>query len=636
METGRLLLTALGFALWTGLLEQIPIHAARSAGVFVRVSPDLIWMAPVADAMFFGLAALALLGLGRVWPRAASRPVVLGSLTGLLILALALLQERLHPLASLLIAVGVGTLVGRMTRPAPRRPRFLPVATATVALVIVALAARAKWDGHVERQRSLAALQEAPAGARSVLLIILDAVRGASLGFLAAPGGSSLWPPAVSPTLDAVVRASVLFEDAVAASPWTLPSHASMFTGQWPSRLSADWGRPLDREYPTVAEVMAGHGYLTVGVVGNLLYASRETGLDRGFLDYQDYPVSLGQALLSSAFGRRLLANRWLRRVAADEDLPNRFTAEEVTDAFLKWQGAIGGRPFFAFVNYFDAHEPYFPPDSLRSRIPPGTHWNDFTYYTGLLTGVHARRAEKWTMNRDEAAVHASAYNAAIHRADLEAGRLLDELDRRGVLENTIVILASDHGEQLGEHGLFEHQNSLYRTAIHVPLLVHDPQVPGRARRVSSTVSLRDIGATIVDLAGLDVPSSGLGGRSLARFWEEDGETEAESGYAPDTVFSALSPRHEGQAWLPVGQGPMMYSLSDSAYHYILNVDGSEELYAVKRDPGENDNLAKVSGFQGALEGFRAMMAGVLGKVPGVQGTTLGPGRRTGPGGGVP
>jgi arylsulfatase A-like enzyme len=616
MTSGRILLTALAFALWTGLLEQIPVHAARSAGVFVRVSPDLVWMAPLADMLFFGVAALALLGLRRIWPRAGSRPVVLGTCAGLLTLALALLQERLHPLASLLLAIGVGTQVGRMTRPVAHRPRFLPVAVAVAALLIAGATARSKWDAHAERGRALAEIPEAPAGARNILLIILDTVRGASLGFLAAAGESSLWPPALSPTLDAFVRTSVLFEDAVAASPWTLPSHASMFTGQWPDRLSADWGRPLDRAYPTVAEVMERHGYRTVGVVANLLYASHETGLDRGFLDYVDYPVSLGQTLLSSAFGRRLLADGRLRRVLTDEDLPNRFTAREVTDEFLAWQSRNGQRPFFGFVNYFDAHEPHFPPDSVRSRIPAGTKWNRYSYYTGLLTGVHARRAEKWTMTRDEAAVHAGAYNAAIHQADREAGRLLEELDRRGVLENTVVILASDHGEQLGEHGLFEHQNSLYRTAVHVPLLVYDSRAPERARRVASTVSLRDMGATIVDLAGLDVPSSGLSGRSLARFWEDGGEPDAQSGQAPDTVFSVLSPRHEGQEWLPVGQGPVMYSLSDSNYHYILNVDGSEELYAVRQDPGESQDLAKAPAFREVLERLRAMMAGVRSKPP--------------------
>ncbi|MCJ7628089.1 MAG: sulfatase [Longimicrobiales bacterium] len=618
MPAGRLLLTALGFALWTGLAEQVPIAVARFGGVFVRVSPDLIWMAPVADAMFFGLVALVLLALRLVWSGAASRPVALGTFAGSSTLALGLLLERLYPAAVLLLAIGVGAQVARKARAKPRRPGLLPSATAAAALLILALTALGKFSVHFERQRIMATLPEAPPEAPNVLLLILDTVRGASLDFLAGSGPASLWGPVRAPTLDSLVLSSVVFEEAIAPSSWTTPSHASMFTGQWPTRLSANWGRPLDAEFPTVANVMAGHGYLTVGVVGNLLYASRETGLSRGFLYYEDYSVSLGQTLLSCAMGRRLLGNSGLRRLVGYEELPNRFTAAEVTDEFLDWQTHHGDRPFFGFVNYFDAHEPYFPPDSVRLQLPPGTRWNDFSYYTGLLTGVHARRNDKWEMTQTEAWVHANAYHAAILRADLEVGRLLMELGRRGVLENTVLIIASDHGEQLGEHGLFEHQNSLYRTAIHVPLLIHAPNDIERAVRIGEPVSLRDIGATVLDLAGLSVPASGIGGRSLSRFWRQAEDFEPASAAGADTVFSVLNPLYEGQSRLPRTQVPVMYSLSDSAHHYILNVDGSEELYAVKEDPGELRNLTETPDFQSVLAAFRAMMTGVLGEMPAV------------------
>lgn len=616
LTAGRLLLTALGFALWTGLVEEAPIYLARAGKVFVRVSPDLIWMAPLADAMFFGLVAMALLTMGIPWPRVRTRPVVLGAFAALSTLAVGFLQERLYPLAVLLLAIGVGAQTARMARPTPRRRRFLPLSVIAAACLILALTAGSKWTAHAERQRELATIPHAAAGAPNVLLLILDTVRGASLGFLGGQRQASLWPPASSPTLDVLVKGSIVFDDAIAPAPWTLPSHASMFTGRWPNQLTANWGHPLNGDDPTVAEVMARNGYLTVGIVGNLLYASRETGLDRGFLDYEDYPVSLGQTLLSCSMGRRLLASALLRRLVGYEDLPNRLTAADVTNRFLDWQRRHDGRPFFGFVNYYDAHEPYFPPDSLRRRLPPGTRWNDFSYYTGLLTGVHGRLNEKWTMTQLEGSVHAGAYTAAVHRIDLQVGRLLTELANRGVLRNTVLIVASDHGEQLGEHGLFEHQNSLYRTTIHVPLLIHLPGDPVGPRRVEETVSLRDVGATILDIAGLDVPSSGLGGRSLARFWKDDGDGAPSTLAAPDTVFSVLNPRYEGQEWLVAGDGPVMYALSDSAYHYIWNVNGQEELFHVKLDPGERQNLADFPAFKEVMESFRATLAGVLGGPP--------------------
>jgi arylsulfatase A-like enzyme len=612
---GRLFLTAMGFALWTGLVEQAPIHLARAASTFVRVSPDLVWMAPAANALLFGFLTLVLLVLGQARAGAPSRPLALGVFAGWTALTLGLVQERLHPAAVAILALGVGLQVARMTRPTPRRPLFLPVATALAALLIMASTIQVKRSEATELRRQLAELPEAPARAPNILLLILDTVRGASLDFLPGSGQASLWTPIRVPTLDSLVNNSAVFEDAIAPSPWTLPSHASMFTGQWPTSLSADWGKPLDDAYPTVAEVMARHGYLTVGVVGNLLYASRETGLDRGFHYYRDYSVTLGQTLLSSAVGRHALQSSRLRNLLRYRELPNRFTADEVTDAFLSWHLRHGDRPFFGFVNYFDAHEPYFPPDSVRRQLPPGSRWNDFTHYTGLLTGVHARRNDKWAMSQAEAWAHAMAYHAGILRVDLAVDRLLAELKRRGALENTVVIIASDHGEQLGEHGLFEHQNSLYRNAIHVPLLVHSPREPGAAGRIGQTVSIRDMGATVLDMAGLDVPSSGIGGRSLSRFWRNGGELQSAAsgtGTDTDTVFSALNPLLDDKAWLPPGPGILMYSLSDPTYHYIRNVDGSEELYAVKEDPGELWNLAAAPHVQPVLEHFRDMLRGVL------------------------
>ena len=122
------------------------------------------------------------------------------------------------------------------------------------------------------------------------------------------------------------------------------------------------------------------------------------------------------------------------------------------------------------------------------------------------------------------------------------------------------------------------------------------------------------MGATVLDLAGLDIPSSGIGGRSLARFWRPEVELDSVDATSPDTVFSVLNPLLEAKAWLPPGPGSLLYSLSDPNYHYILNVDGSEELYAVKEDPGELWNLAGAVNTEPILAGFREMLAGVLGE----------------------
>jgi arylsulfatase A-like enzyme len=184
-------------------------------------------------------------------------------------------------------------------------------------------------------------------------------------------------------------------------------------------------------------------------------------------------------------------------------------------------------------------------------------------------------------------------------------------MERRGALDNTIVIVASDHGEQLGEHGLYNHNNSLYLPLLHVPLLVLDPSQEPARRRVTEVVSLRDVAATVLDLVGVDAQAQGIGGRSLAPFWREGTEM--------DTVFAVLDRGAEQPEWYPVEWGPSIYSLTDSTHHYLFNGDGTEELYDHRVDPGELRNLARDPGREATLEGFRATLRGMVPSLPPVQ-----------------
>jgi len=458
-------------------------------------------------------------------------------------------------------------------------------------------------------------LPDAPAGAPNVILLILDTVRGASLEFLPDLRPQSQWAPVSPPTLDSLAARSVVFTRAMAPSPWTLPSHESMFTGRWANRLAGEsrigleWVEALVPWIPTLPEVLARHGYLTAGFVGNLVFTSTETGLARGFLTYRDYEVSPAQTLLSSALGRRLAGNSFLRRVLGYQEVLNRKDARAVADQFLRWHQENGDRPFFAFLNFFDAHEPYLPPDSVRRAMPRGNRWDDFTHFVGLLTGATALRNNKWEMTPAEQAAHASGYHAAILREDEQIRRILGELDRRGALDNTIVIMASDHGEQLGEHDLYNHNNSLYLTALHVPLLVLDPIADPQPTLVGDVVSLRDMASTILDLAGVDADSAGIQGRSLARYWRDvDGGAEERQASGGDPAFAVLYRGAENEPWYPVERGPAMYSLTDSAYHYILSGDGTEELFHISVDPAESTNLAGNPGMESVLNGFRSTL----------------------------
>jgi arylsulfatase A-like enzyme len=577
------------------------VQLALRSGVPVRLSADYVWMAPAADLLFAIVVLLAVVGLGR-WRRAwGGSTAVLGVLAALPILSVGFHIEGLHKGAVLLLAAGIGSQVGRLAR-YPRARRLFgwvpPTALIMAALVVyLGVGMRRKLAG--QEAAAARALPAAPAGAMNVLLLILDTVREPSTGL----GNPALH---TTPALDAFATGGVVFERAIAPAPWTLPSHASFFTGRWPHELSAGWTTPLDARYPTLAEYLAQKGYLTAGFVGNLEFATRASGLGRGFVHYDDYPASFGQMVLSSSIGRALTGATWLRRIVGYHELPNRRSAAGVTDAFLAWQAKQRGeaRPFFAFVNFFEAHEPYFPAGRSGSILWPGPRWTRYEHVVGLFTGANAWVAEKWTLTPDEVEIHAGAYQRAVSEADTQAGRLLAELARRGVLDNTLVIIAGDHGEQLGEHHLFEHINSLYLPALNVPLIVASPRLP-KGVRVAETVSLRDLPATVVDLLGVSAGAP-FPGRSLAGHWA----TPAVGG--ADTVLSELSRGLVRQGWYPIGRGSAMFSLTTPEHHYIRNGDNSEELYDLRQDPGETKDLSRDPAGAALLSRFRTVLSRVL------------------------
>jgi arylsulfatase A-like enzyme len=213
--------------------------------------------------------------------------------------------------------------------------------------------------------------------------------------------------------------------------------------------------------------------------------------------------------------------------------------------------------------------------------------------------------AEGRTFAERELQAEIDAYDGGIAFEDQELGRLLDALEQRGLLDNTLVIVTSDHGEEFGEHAVFTHGNSLYDPSLHVPLVFGGGPALPRALRVPAWVSTRDIASTIADLAGVSADPP-LGGASLARFW--DG-----SDWRPDTLVAAVSyaPGHPDR--YPVSRGDMDAVLI-APYKYIHSGDGSEELYDLTADPGERLNLAGSAAWRSVVARLRAYLEGVTGE----------------------
>lgn len=406
-----------------------------------------------------------------------------------------------------------------------------------------------------------------------------------------------------SPNLERLARRGVRFDAAVATSSWTLPSHASMFTGRWFHELSAGWLTPLDSTFPTLAEVLGSHGYATAGFVANNYYCAYDSGLDRGFAHYEDHLTPdlsfgmFGYAIMTTRFANALYDVSRLARSISHRDLEwpfiwrlypgKRKDAELVNRQFLTWLSdrEQPQRPFFAFLNYFDAHDPYLLPRGVQPRFKlDSKNETDLTFLDNDTS--------LWKLSDKQLAIARTAYDNLLSYLDDRLGSLVDELDRRGVLDNTLMVLAADHGEAFGVNEQFRHGVSLYQAETHVPLLILLPQRNRVSQVVSEPVSLRDLPATIVDVLDMAIVPP-FPGRPLARYWNQS--SVAGQVLEPTPLLSEIAtPDPKEPSWKKarVLRGPIA-AVTVSNYKLIYSYgDNSEELYDHERDPHELHNMA--------------------------------------------
>ncbi|MDQ3696995.1 MAG: sulfatase [Gemmatimonadota bacterium] len=563
-------------ALGTGLVQAaVLVWRAEFSGDLIWHSRDYPWMAPAAYVLLFTSLVPAVLGcltlVGRARPATDGRRITSAFFCFLGAFALLLLWHRLHPLAQVTLAAGVAVQVSPLL--ARRTVKAVAVAAFGLAIVVAGLGLGGRaWRSLAER-RALAALPAAPDEAPNILLVILDTVRAASLNLYG-------YERLTSPALTRWATDGVTFERAISSSSWTLPSHATMFTGRDASELTADWRVPLDAAFPTVAELFRDNGYVTAAFVANTYYAGHDSGLDRGFVRYEDYRTTLEQVIWSSTLaqtnlGRALIWSRswsevWQALKSFDTTTPilliaHRKRGASVTENFLVWQAGQQARPFFAFLNYFDAHEKYDPPPRYRQLFSPNPEKKEL-------------------------------YEGSIRYLDDQLERLFSTLRRRGVLDNTVVVVTSDHGEQFSEHGLWGHGNALYMQLIHVPLVVRYPISVPASRRVRDPVSLGDLPATLLDLAQLASPR--MPGRSLARFWQP------RPAVAHSELIGSYLTSFE-DAWLARPRQRKIRSLVTKDLHWIRGFDGREQLYAHWRDPEERYNLVTDPSAKERLDSLR-------------------------------
>ena len=582
-------LIAIWFGLVTGIGEGILALVLPKLGwlswrALRAVSPEILWIIPVVDLLFFCSLALVMLGIRLLFHRLpVIRMVVFLSAFFMFFdwLTRSGHTRGQYLLASVLtlVAAGIALLLtgwfGKHEEPAFRFTRRSSIWLALATVLLVTGIQGWSWLQEVLAERSAA-----PAGVPNVLVVVVDTLRADHLSGYG-------YSRQTSPNLDHLAQMGVLFEEAFSAASWTLPSHASLLTGRYPLEHGAEKG-PLDGRYPTIGESFRNRGYRTGAFSANSFFFCRRMGLGRGFVHFDDYSGSLIQAAVRTCYGRDLeaLLNRLGLKI-----FPVRRTAPEVNGSFLRWVDSRPGKPFFAVLNYFDVHDPYFPPQPYRTRFSklrnPG----------GIIDESLASHTVPATAEELQGEV--DAYDGAIAYTDDQIGQLLAELKKRCLADNTLIVITADHGESFGEHGLFIHGNSLYREQIRVPLAFYWPSGIPQGVRISHPVSNAAIPATLVELTDsygkpvFPIPS-------VARLWKISRDSEwpfPESDLA-QLPWNPKAPNYFG----------VMRSLVGPQFHYIRNEKLGEELYDWRNDPEERHDLAKNRALSAVLLAFRGSL----------------------------
>jgi arylsulfatase A-like enzyme len=432
----------------------------------------------------------------------------------------ALALERAPSWAALALpaAVAAAGVLGTMVLapPAARAGALssagLAAGVAVAATVAAGTAAGRPAPGALRDDAQPAATQ-ASSGLPSFVLIVLDTVRASNLSCYG-------YHRRTTPRLDAFATGAVRFTAASTVSPWSVPAHASLFTGLFApehgagasppgTNLPLPRSAPLDPRFVTLAEGLAERGYATAGISANVLVAP-PMQLTQGF---RHYDVRRSPRALTPRYRTLLQRGQGLlpRAVLADPMMaafPSVFrSAEEVTEAAAAWLARRpAGQPYFLFLNYMDAHTPFVHREGFSGRWP-GRSPRLPPYGLSDIEGVMARRR---TISAEEAAHIRALYDDALGYLDHHVGRLLETLDAQPDRERTWIVVTADHGEALGEHQRLGHDCVLYEQVLHVPLIIRFPAAAGEASRHGQAddgaVQITDLAPMILAAAGGPAP----------------------------------------------------------------------------------------------------------------------------------
>jgi len=605
---GLLLLYALAGAVTGGVAGALaPERKLRELISLVLCVAFLVSLAVVPKRSFSWLglivpAAVAVLVAIQVGKRASGKenPLVSPWVVSIALTAPFWLDKRLEASLSrngrLLALAGLG-LMALLTFGLKQRrwPHLTLLSTRHDALGVAALLpllAAASWLNSGDALIGLPETNVSRTGAASrpnVVLIVLDTVRADHLSLHG-------YHRDTSPNLRRLAAHSTVYHRAISAGSMTLSSHGSMFTGQYASRHGAvmladkrEAARGLSRRMVTLAEILRQAGYRTAAVVANSAFLTPAFGFDQGFevLDHRSQvawtPEPFSKPFNSFlCYGVRHLASGLLATSRLDVQQRDGETITRNSASLL--DQFVDGLPFFLFLNYFDAHEPYAVPEPFLSMF--GNGLDPVPINGGRRTGVGVGQKLPGAEYRAHVV---SRYDGAIAYVDAQVGCVLDHLKSIGQYDTSLIIVTSDHGQSLYEKGTYGHGQNVFQAQVHVPFIV---KLPGsRTRRDSyELVSHVDLMPTILQVAGRR--ATDMDGSSLLL---------DERVRAGRHVFAESFPNR-------------MRAVFRGDLKLLVSRNGGRELYRPWQDPAEHRNLY-VRGHPSAGE-LEALLFGYLKRVP--------------------
>lgn len=430
--------------------------------------------------------------------------------------------------------------------------------------------------------RNLGREVEPDAGPPHVVVIILDTVRADAIGAV-------LEGQSITPYIDGLIAESTVFSQAFTPAPWTVPSHASLFTGRYPHEHGARHGHyRLDSQTDTLAERLEARGYRTAGFTCNP-WLNQGSGFSQGFDVYRE-PFRMADA-------------------APDKG------AAAATEMILEWldQRKAQDPPFLLFVNYLEAHLPYAPPKAILDTLNLTARGSTSQEFSIPEAERHITGEQPVSEDRLEQVKR--LYLAEVHYLDQQVRRIVDALRQRGWLDNTLLIITSDHGEHLGEHGLTGHEFSLHQPVLHIPLLIRCPGVMPKGRRVSMPASLVDLLPTVLAVVDEKTGASDLSGVNLLDLVHADPDQDRPvvAEYArPERLIHGYWQSRHPRADLS-RYDVSLRSVRDGGFKYIVSGSGEERLFDLKDDPPETHDISADA--PDRLASLRSLLHRLLGPV---------------------